>query len=307
MDEYCDTLVAAELNAEIPNLLIPGDVEISSDAVSVGKTRGHSHGKHHLLLLAATFSDPRTGLTRDRCLEGFTTGAAESGIVTAEWFLQFLALDPWSLTPSLLASRIAAWPADGAMVKGGPSDVHPTTNSVGLVLQRLRRCIQGTWDGIHRWNIANTRILKTHDMVPKFLELQTVLADSFAAGQGLELAREVSEYMAEANFLDKESLGSSSSASRGQYRVPCKPIAIRMRSNTTNKALRPMVYFRIPKVPWSFNHVTRARMITYLEKLPRAFLDGYAQTYGSIVTRMHRRGRIAKNSIVFKLPSDRKV
>ncbi len=246
--EIADEVQATALRANVPNLGIPSDLELTADGINVGKSKAAVYGKYHYFLIAVVTSDAKTGLSFARFIDGYEHGTSGGGKVTAQHMVEMLQASPWNLE---LKKRIASFPADGALTPGGPlGKSHPSTQTAGIFFDLIGRKRWDVWDLLHRWNVSNRDCVAKHPEVSDFLQLAALVADVFNGGQGLAMAKEVAAYLSSPELAGQTTYDR---AKARRFVTPAKMVA--------------------------------TRMIVYMSRLPSTFLRNYAIMYATMCMR----------------------
>ena len=167
---FCKVVIAlaAEMIDEIqgrvhqqllPALGVAADLELTSDGVSIQKTKAMPWGLSSIVLIGSVRSHHLIGESTSACVDLSNHGTDWRGFATTKLFMDKLASPPFRLGLNQLSARVAAFPGDGALCKGGPASRHPSSDMGGHLFRRLSRPDRSVWDLMLRLHRGGLRAI----------------------------------------------------------------------------------------------------------------------------------------------------
>ena len=181
------------LGGLVPGIGIPSDVELPCDGVSVGKTKAHPQGRISLYITGVIWTT-LLGNSQAAMFDARSHGVSATGADTAAMMLKTLMSAGFS--KDTIRARLATVPGDGALCGGGPTAKHSSTRACekfGLLIGRSDDVAR--WDDMHVVNHCVGKILYNVEWVTDMFDTLVQVRNVFGAGQGLELAAGVVEFI----------------------------------------------------------------------------------------------------------------
>ena len=201
---FCKVVIAlaAEMVDEIqgrvhqqllPALGVAADLELTSDGVSIQKTKAMPWGLSSIVLIGSVRSHHLTGKNTSACVDVSNHGTDWRGFATTKLFMDKLASPPFRLGLDQLSARVAAFPGDGALCKGGPASRHPSSDMGGHLFRSLARPDRSVWDLMHRLHTGGLRAIHQSSLLGEIVSVTKDLKIKLGFGQGLPVMLAVDE------------------------------------------------------------------------------------------------------------------
>jgi len=110
--------------------------------------------------------------------------------------LENLSRHPAGVDEKMMKRRLTAIGGDGAVIKGGASARHGSTNA-GSCFRKVARgedeeCIE--WDPFHREDVARKRAFRASPLTTELFDVSACMSQLFGTGAGRIILRSAAEY-----------------------------------------------------------------------------------------------------------------
>ncbi len=195
--EYLTAQIKTMMDAEDFDLALPGTglrshFGLIFDGVSLGTS---SFSRHEtLLVVGVSYISGETGRPHARLFGSPGSGRSHAGPATAGLIVESLSKHPAHITADVCAKRLCSIGGDGAVVRGGSSARHKSTNAAGLVWNRYRPGEEQfcEWDPFHREDISRKRSYRACKLVTEMFDIAAAMSQLFGIGAGRVILRSAS-------------------------------------------------------------------------------------------------------------------
>ena len=180
----------------LPGLRIPSDFAIILDPVSIG-TKAYSRNETLVLTGLHIVSHVDLGF-EDRLLTAPSQGAHKDGVSSRDLVIDALSGLPNGFRRRRLQASLACVGGDGGLCIGGPDARHKSTKAAELIFQHVHADFATPlthWDLFHRIEVAGQRAVSKCALALEIFDVNVVLVQLFAIGQGRVLHRSIVGYL----------------------------------------------------------------------------------------------------------------
>ena len=188
-------LAAQFVNAALPGLGIPSDIELFFDPGTIGRV--FRAVRSTVMVIGITISDPSSEDGARAILVGAPPVSVNAKELEYEAFEKFLERSPMQLHRRALRARMAVSSTDGAYVEGEGSHHKATHLLLGHLWEDMGLSPKKTWDEFHRWNKVQGRAVKAVALAAGFLQLTRDIDNVLGFGQGRLIDKQVAAFSGE--------------------------------------------------------------------------------------------------------------
>lgn len=192
--EYLAAQIKLMMDAEDFDMPLPGTgirshFALIFDSVSLGTS---SFSRHEtLLVLGVSCISGATGTPHARLFGCPSVGRSHKGAATAGLIVESLLKHPANITATVCANRLCSIGGDGAVVRGGESARHVSTDAAGHVWERYRPNEEKfcEWDPFHREDICRKRAFRSCKLGTEMFDVAQAMTQLFGVGAGRVILR----------------------------------------------------------------------------------------------------------------------